>query len=259
MGLLDSLTKSFSKDQSKTLFAVGDADNQKTVDSYVERVESQINVLEDQIEKLSDDALKAKTQEFRDRLKAGETEEDILPEAFAVVREASWRVLKLRHYDVQLVGGMALNDGNLAEMATGEGKTLVASLPSYLNALGGKGVHVVTVNDYLARRDAENIGQIHKFLGLSVGLIQADMTPEERRENYLKDITYVTNSELGFDYLRDNLALNDKEMVLARPFNFCIVDEADSIMIDEARTPLIISEKTEVAFPPAFTCDIFWP
>jgi len=245
MGLLDSLTKSFSKDQSKTLFAVGDADNQKTVDSYVERVESQINVLEDQIEKLSDDALKAKTQEFRDRLKAGETEEDILPEAFAVVREASWRVLKLRHYDVQLVGGMALNDGNLAEMATGEGKTLVASLPSYLNALGGKGVHVVTVNDYLARRDAENIGQIHKFLGLSVGLIQADMTPEERRENYLKDITYVTNSELGFDYLRDNLALNDKEMVLARPFNFCIVDEADSIMIDEARTPLIISEKTE--------------
>jgi len=245
MGLLDSITKSIRKEEPTTLFAVGDEENQRKVDAYVKRVEQGITVLEDDIEKLSDEELKAKTQEFRDRLKAGETEDEILNEAFAVVREAAWRVLQLRHYDVQLVGGMALHEGNLAEMATGEGKTLVASLPSYLNALSGKGVHVVTVNDYLARRDAENIGQIHKFLGLEVGLIQAEMGPEERRENYLKDITYVTNSELGFDYLRDNLALSDKEIVLGRAFNFCVVDEADSIMVDEARTPLIISEKTE--------------
>ena len=150
------------------------------------------------------------------RLAKGESEDDILDDAFAVVREAAWRVLKMRHYDVQLAGGMALQQGRLAEMATGEGKTLVASLPSYLNALAGKGVHVVTVNDYLARRDAENIGQIHRFLGLSVGLIQSYMEPAERRENYSKDITYVTNSELGFDYLRDNLALNEEQIVLTR-------------------------------------------
>mmetsp|Transcript_26866 Transcript_26866/g.62213 ORF Transcript_26866/g.62213 Transcript_26866/m.62213 type:complete len:997 (+) Transcript_26866:53-3043(+) len=219
-------------------------ENQQMVSTYMARA-SKINDLEDAYEALSDEELKAKTDEFRAKLDGGATMDDILEEAFAVVREASWRVLKLRHYDVQLVGGMALHDGLLAEMNTGEGKTLVASLASYLNALTGKGVHVVTVNDYLARRDSENIGQIHKFLGLTVGLIQAGQKPDERRRNYECDITYVTNSELGFDFLRDNLAMTPDEMVLGRPLNMCIVDEADSIMIDEARTPLIISEKTE--------------
>ncbi|KAJ1491476.1 protein translocase subunit SecA, chloroplastic [Baffinella frigidus] len=240
--------------------SIGDSENREIVDAYISRVEEKMNPLEDALEKMSDEDLTAKTAMFRARLAKGETEDDILDEAFAVVREAAWRVLKMRHYDVQLVGGLCLQQapphsaqqypdihscaGKLAEMATGEGKTLVASLPSYLNALSGKGVHIVTVNDYLAQRDAENIGQIHRFLGLTVGLIQADQTPDQRRKNYLCDLTYVTNSELGFDYLRDNLAMTEQEMVLTRPFNFCIVDEADSIMIDEARTPLIISEKT---------------
>ncbi|MEM9218219.1 MAG: preprotein translocase subunit SecA [Cyanobacteria bacterium P01_F01_bin.150] len=204
----------------------------------------EINLLEDEIKPLSDEELAGKTDEFRQRLKDGETLEDILPEAFAVVREASWRVLGMRHFDVQLIGGMVLHDGQIAEMRTGEGKTLVATLPSYLNALTGKGVHVITVNDYLARRDAEWMGQIHRFLGLSVGLIQQGMGPEERKKNYSCDITYGTNSELGFDYLRDNMA-NVMDDVVQRPFNFCIIDEVDSVLVDEARTPLIISGQVE--------------
>ena len=163
---------------------------------------------------------------------------------FAVVREAGKRVLGMRHFDVQLIGGMVLHEGQIAEMKTGEGKTLVATLPSYLNALTGRGVHVVTVNDYLARRDAEWMGQVHRFLGLSVGLIQQDMRPDERRRNYGCDITYATNSELGFDYLRDNMAADISEVV-QREFQYCVIDEVDSILIDEARTPLIISGQVE--------------
>ncbi|KAL3908321.1 MAG: hypothetical protein SGILL_008526, partial [Bacillariaceae sp.] len=207
-----------------------------------------INKLEATIEELDDDELQAKTEEFRQRLRKGEDiDGKILEEAFAVVREAAWRVLELRHYDVQLIGGMILHDGNLAEMATGEGKTLVSTLPAYLNALTGKTSFVITVNDYLAKRDMEKMGQIHRFLGLSVGLIQSGMTEEERRDAYDNDIVYVTNSELGFDYLRDHLALTPEQTVLpggAGEFDgFCVVDEADSVLIDEARTPLIISKQ----------------
>ena len=197
-----------------------------------------------EFENLSDDQLKAKTQEFKNRLAQGETLDQILPEAFAVVRLAAQRVIGLRPYDVQLLGGIVLHQGKIAEMGTGEGKTLVAVLPSYLNALTGKGVHVVTVNDYLARRDRQWMGPIHEFLGLTVGYISHDMDNTERREMYAKDITYVTNNELGFDYLRDNMVINRADRVL-RPLNYCIVDEVDSILIDEARTPLIISGPSE--------------
>jgi len=205
---------------------------------------TEINLLEEDIKPLTDEQLKAKTVEFRQRLANGDTLDDILPEAFAVVRESGRRVLGLRHFDVQLQGGIILHTGQIAEMKTGEGKTLVATLPSYLNALTGKGVHVITVNDYLARRDAEWMGQVHRFLGLSVGLIQSTMTPSERKKNYECDITYVTNSEIGFDYLRDNMATSMAEVV-QRPFNFCVIDEVDSILVDEARTPLIISGQVE--------------
>lgn len=205
---------------------------------------AEINLLEEEIKALSDEALSAKTGEFKQRLAKGETLDDVLTEAFAVVREASRRVLGMRHFDVQLIGGMVLHDGQIAEMKTGEGKTLVATLPSYLNALTGKGVHIVTVNDYLARRDAEWMGQIHRFLGLTVGLIQQGMAPAERKLNYGCDITYGTNSEYGFDYLRDNMA-TAMDDVVQRPFNFCVIDEVDSILIDEARTPLIISGQVE--------------
>ncbi|PNW75221.1 hypothetical protein CHLRE_12g517900v5 [Chlamydomonas reinhardtii] len=213
-----------------------------TRNKYQSRVD-QVNALEPAMQALSDDQLRAKTTEFKERVKKGESLESILPEAFAVVREGSRRVLGLRPFDVQLIGGMILHEGQIAEMRTGEGKTLVAVLPAYLNALTGRGVHVVTVNDYLARRDSEWVGQVHRFLGLSVGLIQADLKPEARRAAYACDVTYVTNSELGFDYLRDNLAAAPAELVLreATPFNFCVIDEVDSILIDEARTPLIIS------------------
>lgn len=224
----------------KNLF--GDPNSRK-LKKYQPEV-AEIKLLEDDVKALSDEALSAKTAEFRQRLEKGETLDDILTEAFAVVREASRRVLGMRHFDVQLIGGMVLHDGQIAEMKTGEGKTLVATLPSYLNALEGKGVHIVTVNDYLARRDAEWMGQIHRFLGLSVGLIQQGMNPAERRQNYACDITYGTNSEFGFDYLRDNMA-TDIADVVQRPFNFCIIDEVDSILIDEARTPLIISGQVE--------------
>ncbi|KAL6339724.1 hypothetical protein AAG906_034810 [Vitis piasezkii] len=201
-----------------------------------------INNLEAEMSALSDSELRDRTRLLKERAQRGESLDSLLPEAFAVVREASKRVLGLRPFDVQLIGGMVLHKGEIAEMRTGEGKTLVAILPAYLNALSGKGVHVVTVNDYLARRDCEWVGQVPRFLGLQVGLIQQNMTSEQRRENYLCDITYVTNSELGFDFLRDNLSVD--ELVL-RGFNYCVIDEVDSILIDEARTPLIISGPAE--------------
>ena len=221
----------------------------------------EINLLEEEIQQLSDEALTGKTAEFKQRIEQGETLDDLLPEAFAVVREASKRVLGMRHFDVQLIGGMVLHDGQIAEMKTGEGKTLVATLPSYLNALSGKGAHVVTVNDYLARRDAEWMGQVHRFLGLSVGLIQQGMSPAERKINYGCDITYGTNSEFGFDYLRDNMSTAMADVV-QRPFNFCVIDEVDSILIDEARTPLIISGQverpSEKYTQAAVVADFFW-
>ncbi len=217
--------------------------NQRKLKKYQPLV-TDINLLEAEIQPLSDSELQAKTVEFKQRLANGETLDDLLPEAFAVVREASRRVLGLRHFDVQLIGGMILHDGQIAEMKTGEGKTLVSTLPAYLNALPGKGVHIITVNDYLARRDAEWMGQIHRFLGLSVGLIQQQMPPQERQKSYACDITYATNSEIGFDYLRDNMATSMAEVV-QRPFQYCVIDEVDSVLIDEARTPLIISGQVE--------------
>lgn len=203
-----------------------------------------INELEPEFEKLTNEELQAKTAQFKERLDQGETLDEILPEAFATVREASKRTLGQRHFDAQLMGGMVLHDGKIAEMKTGEGKTLVATLPVYLNALTGQGVHVVTVNDYLARRDSEWMGQIYRFLGLSVGVILHSLSPEERRKAYHSDITYGTNNEFGFDYLRDNMAFSTEDMV-QRELNFAIVDEVDSILIDEARTPLIISGQAE--------------
>ncbi len=213
--------------------------NDRALKAYQRRV-PKISALEPAMEALSDDALSAKTVEFRDRLAKGEKLDDLLPEAFAVVREASRRTLGQRHFDVQMVGGMVLHEGKIAEMKTGEGKTLVATLPVYLNALEGKGVHVVTVNDYLARRDADWMGQIYKFLGLTVGVIIHDLDDGDRRAQYECDITYGTNNEFGFDYLRDNMRYRLEDMV-QRDFNYAIVDEVDSILIDEARTPLIIS------------------
>jgi len=203
-----------------------------------------ILALEKEYENLSEEALKAKTQEFKNRLAQGQTLDDILPEAFATVREAAWRVLGMKPYPVQLIGGIVLHQGRIAEMRTGEGKTLTEVLPCYLNALTGKGVHVVTVNEYLAKRDSEWMGKVYRFLGLTVGLIIPGMTPAERRVSYNADITYCTNNELGFDYLRDNMAIYKSELV-QRGHNFAIVDEVDSILIDEARTPLIISGKGE--------------
>ena len=201
---------------------------------------NKINGLEEEISKLSDSELRAKTQYFKEQLKEGKTLDDILPEAFAVVREASKRVLGMRHFDVQLIGGIILHQGRIAEMKTGEGKTLVATLPVYLNALEGKGVHVITVNDYLAKRDSEWMGKLYKFLGLSVGLVIAGMEPKEKQEAYNADVTYGTNNEFGFDYLRDNMVIY-KDQLVQRGLHYAIVDEIDSILIDEARTPLIIS------------------
>jgi preprotein translocase subunit SecA len=220
----------------QTLF--GDP-NARKIKGY-DPILSHINKLESDLRLLDDQTLKLKTNEFIRLIHTGKTLNELLPEAFATVREASHRVLGLRHFDVQLLGGIILHEGKIAEMKTGEGKTLVSILASYLNGLSLKGVHVVTVNDYLSKRDAEWVGQVPKFLGLTIGLIQQGMTQEDRKCNYLKDITYVTNSELGFDYLRDNMSTAIEEMV-QRNFNFCIIDEVDSILIDEARTPLIIS------------------
>ena len=199
-----------------------------------------VNTLSDDVEKLTDAELRAKTDEFRERVAGGEKLDDLLPESFAVAREAAWRVLSQRHFDVQVMGGAALHFGNVAEMKTGEGKTLTCVLPAYLNALSGEGVHVVTVNDYLARRDSEWMGRVHRFLGLDVGVILSGLTPDERRVAYGADITYGTNNEFGFDYLRDNMAHSLEDLV-QRGHTYAIVDEVDSILIDEARTPLIIS------------------
>ncbi len=212
-------------------------------DKEVKRLEPTVDrilSMEGEMAALSDEQLRAKTAEFKERLANGETKDDILPEAFAVVREAAWRVLGQKHYRVQLIGGMVLHQGRIAEMRTGEGKTLVSTLPVYLNALEGKGVHVVTVNDYLAKRDCEWMGKVHNFLGLSVGCIVHGITKEERTRAYQSDITYGTNNEFGFDYLRDNMVIRKEEMV-QRELSYCIIDEVDSILIDEARTPLIIS------------------
>ncbi|NLV86053.1 MAG: preprotein translocase subunit SecA, partial [Clostridiales bacterium] len=212
-------------------------------DRELKKIRPLVNKIESLAEayaELSDSELRAKTDEFKSRLAAGETTDDILPEAFATVREASKRVLGMYPFRVQLIGGIVLHQGRIAEMKTGEGKTLVAVLPAYLNALEGKGVHIVTVNDYLARRDSEWMGKVHRFLGLSVGLVVHGLTSDQRREAYNADITYGTNNEMGFDYLRDNMAIYKHDMV-QRGHAFAIVDEVDSILIDEARTPLIIS------------------
>ncbi|MBQ7572804.1 MAG: preprotein translocase subunit SecA, partial [Clostridia bacterium] len=230
MGLFDKIFGSYSDRELKKIYPIADK-----VASY-----------ENEYANLSDAQLKAKTQEFRDRLKNGETEDDILPEAFATMREASWRVLGMKHFYVQIVGGIILHQGRIAEMKTGEGKTLVSTLPAYLNALSGKGVHIVTVNDYLAKRDSEWMGKVYRFLGMSVGLIIHDLENDKRREAYACDITYGTNNELGFDYLRDNMVVNKAQQV-QRPHHYAIVDEVDSILIDEARTPLIISGMGEGA------------
>lgn len=224
----------------KILDRLFNGSNEKEVRKLRRIVEQKINPLEDSMRKLSDTSLSGKTLEFKERLAKGETLDDILPEAFAVVREASRRVLGMRHFDVQLIGGIVLHQGKIAEMSTGEGKTLVATAPTYLNALAGKGVHVITVNDYLAKRDSEWMGQVYKFLGLSVGLIIHDMDFHQRKLAYNSDITYGTNNEFGFDYLRDNMVVSLDQMV-QRPLHYCLIDEVDSILIDEARTPLIIS------------------
>ena len=224
MGIFSKIFSSYSEKEVKRIMPI------------VEK----INGLEENISKLSDEELKNKTVEFKERLSKGETLDDLLPEAFATVREASKRVLGMRHFDVQLIGGIILHQGRIAEMKTGEGKTLVATLPVYLNALSGKGVHVVTVNDYLAKRDSEWMGKLYKFLGLSVGLVIAGMDNVKKQEAYNCDITYGTNNEYGFDYLRDNMVIYKNQMV-QRQLNYAIVDEIDSILIDEARTPLIIS------------------
>ena len=224
MGIFRKIFKSYSEKEVKRVMPIVD----------------KINGLEEEISKLTDEQLKNKTNEFKKQLEEGKTLDDILPEAFAVVREAAKRVLGMRHFDVQLIGGIILHQGRIAEMKTGEGKTLVATLPVYLNALTGKGVHVITVNDYLAKRDSEWMGKLYKFLGLSVGLVIAGMEPKQKQEAYACDITYGTNNEFGFDYLRDNMVIYKNQLV-QRGLNYAIVDEIDSILIDEARTPLIIS------------------
>ena len=224
MGIIEKIFGTHSHNELKRIYPI------------VDRIEA----LAPAMEALSDEELKGKTKEFKDRLNEGETLDDILPEAYAVVREAAWRSIGMRHYRVQLIGGIILHQGRIAEMRTGEGKTLVSTLPAYLNALSGKGVHIVTVNDYLAKRDAEWMGKVHEFLGLTVGVILNGMDNKERRAAYDCDITYVTNNELGFDYLRDNMVIY-KEQLVQRGLNFAIIDEVDSVLIDEARTPLIIS------------------
>ena len=223
----------------------------KRIKPIIDKIEE----LRPSVQALSDEELRAKTEEFKERLQKGETKDDILPEAFAVVREAGKRALGMEHYRVQLIGGVILHQGRIAEMKTGEGKTLVSTLPAYLNALDGEGVHIVTVNDYLAKRDAEWMGKIHEFLGLKVGVVLNSMEPEERREAYKCDITYVTNNELGFDYLRDNMVIYKEQLVL-RKLHYAIVDEVDSVLIDEARTPLIISGQSGKSTKLYEMCDI---
>ncbi|MED9904158.1 MAG: preprotein translocase subunit SecA [Lachnospiraceae bacterium] len=233
------------------IFGTHSARELKRIEPLVDKIEALRPAMQD----LSGEQLKAKTEEFKKRLKDGETLDDLLPEAYAVVREAARRVLNMEHYRVQLIGGIILHQGRIAEMRTGEGKTLVSTLPAYLNALEGCGVHIVTVNDYLAHRDAEWMGQVHEFLGLKVGVVLNSMTPDERREAYNCDITYVTNNELGFDYLRDNMVVYKKQLVL-RGLHYAIIDEVDSVLIDEARTPLIISGQSGKSTKLYEMCDI---
>ncbi len=223
----------------------------KRISGLVDKIEA----LRPEMQKLSDEELKGKTREFKNRLAEGETLDDILPEAYATVREAAKRVLNMEHYRVQLIGGIILHQGRIAEMKTGEGKTLVSTLPAYLNALEGEGVHIVTVNDYLAHRDAEWMGKVHEFLGLKVGCVLNSMKSDERREAYACDITYVTNNELGFDYLRDNMVIY-KEQLVQRSLHYAIIDEVDSVLIDEARTPLIISGQSGKSTKLYEVCDI---
>ena len=239
MNIIQKIFGTHSQNELKRVYPIADA----------------VMALDEDMQKLSDEELKAKTKEFKERLENGETLDDILPEAYAVVREAASRVLGMKHYRVQIVGGIILHQGRIAEMRTGEGKTLVATLPSYLNALEGKGVHVVTVNDYLAKRDAEWMGQVHEFLGLTVGVVLNSMDNDERRAAYECDITYVTNNELGFDYLRDNMVIY-KEQLVQRGLNYALIDEVDSVLIDEARTPLIISGQSEKSTKLYEACDI---
>ena len=217
MGLIEKIFGTHSENELKRIYPIVD---------HIEALGSEMQVL-------SDEELRGKTQEFKKRLSEGETLDDILPEAYAVVREAATRVLGMRHYRVQLIGGIILHQGRIAEMKTGEGKTLVSTLPAYLNALDGQGVHIVTVNDYLAKRDAEWMGKVHEFLGLTVGVVLNSMDNEERRAAYNCDITYVTNNELGFDYLRDNMVVYKKQLV-QRGLHFAVIDEVDSVLIDEA-------------------------
>src|SRR5437773_2409955 len=224
----------------------------------IEPIIRKINSLEPQTSSLTNEQLQARTAEFKQRLAQGETIEDILPEAFAVVREAGKRVLNMRHFDVQLIGGYALHQGRISEMKTGEGKTLVATAPAYVNALEGKGVHVVTVNDYLARRDSEWMGRLYKFLGLSVGVIHHGLDDEQRRTSYGSDITYGTNNEFGFDYLLDNMKF-DLATCVHRSHQYAIVDEVDSILIDEARTPLIISGTSDDSTTKYYEADTIIP
>ena len=239
MGLMDKIFGTHSQHELKRIYPI------------VDRIEA----LEPEMKALSDAELKDKTREFKERLKEGETLDDILPEAYAVVREGAYRSIGMRHYRVQLIGGIILHQGRIAEMRTGEGKTLVSTLPAYLNALEEKGVHIVTVNDYLAKRDAEWMGKVHEFLGLTVGVVLNDMDNDERRAAYNCDITYVTNNELGFDYLRDNMVIY-KEQLVQRGLNFAVIDEVDSVLIDEARTPLIISGQSNKSTKLYEACDI---
>ena len=239
MGIIEKIFGTHSENELKRIYPI------------VDRIEA----LEPEMKALSDEELRGKTREFKDRLKEGETLDDLLPEAYAVVREAAYRSLGMRHYRVQLIGGIILHQGRIAEMKTGEGKTLVSTLPAYLNALEGNGVHIVTVNDYLAKRDAEWMGKVHEFLGLTVGVVLNSMDKKERRAAYDCDITYVTNNELGFDYLRDNMVIY-KEQLVQRGLHFAIIDEVDSVLIDEARTPLIISGQSGKSTKLYEACDI---
>ena len=239
MNIIDKVFGTHSERELKRIYPIAD----------------KVEALEPAMAALSDEELRAKTKEYKERLANGATLDDILPEAYATVREAAKRVLKMQHYRVQIIGGIILHQGRIAEMRTGEGKTLVSTLPAYLNALEGKGVHVVTVNDYLAKRDAEWMGQVHEFLGLKVGVVLNGMTSEERREAYNCDITYVTNNELGFDYLRDNMVIYKEQLVL-RDLHFAIIDEVDSVLIDEARTPLIISGRSGKSTKLYEACDL---
>ena len=223
----------------------------KRIRPIVDKIES----MQPQMRQMSDEALRAKTTEFKERYANGETLDDLLPEAYAVVREAAKRSIGLEHYRVQLIGGIVLHQGRIAEMKTGEGKTLVSTLPAYLNALTGEGVHIVTVNDYLAKRDAEWMGKVHEFLGLTVGCVLNSMDNDERREQYKCDITYITNNEVGFDYLRDNMVIY-KEKLVQRDLVYCIIDEVDSVLIDEARTPLIISGQSGKSTKLYEVCDV---